>query len=55
MGLKTIAEFIESESVLNALNELEVDCAQGYYMHKPEPFTKTAIQQFDANTNSDAA
>ena len=55
MGLKTIAEFVESEIVLNVLNELEVDYAQGYYMHKPEPFTKTAIQQFDANTNSDAA
>jgi len=32
-----IAEFVEEESVINALTELGVDYAQGYYFHKPEP------------------
>ncbi len=35
MGIKTIAEFIESEEVLNELKELKVDYAQGYYTGKP--------------------
>ncbi len=41
MGIKTIAEFIESEEVLNELKELKVDYAQGYYTGKPaENFAK---------------
>jgi len=37
MGLKTIAEFVESASVLRVLNELGVDYVQGYYIARPEP------------------
>lgn len=37
MGLKTIAEFVESASVLRVLNELGVNYVQGYYIAKPEP------------------
>ncbi len=37
MGLKTIAEFVESASVLRELNELGVDYVQGYCIAKPEP------------------
>ena len=41
MGIKTIAEFIESKEVLDELKELKVDYAQGYYTGKPaENFAK---------------
>lgn len=37
MGLKTIAEFVESASALRVLNELGVNYVQGYYIARPEP------------------
>lgn len=37
MGLKTIAEFVESTSVLRELKELGVDYVQGYCIARPEP------------------
>jgi diguanylate cyclase (GGDEF)-like protein len=37
MGLKTIAEFVENDAILEKLRGLGVDYAQGYGIHKPEP------------------
>jgi len=37
MGLKTIAEFVEDEKTLNLLRDMEVDFAQGYVVHQPQP------------------
>ncbi|MCP3866716.1 MAG: EAL domain-containing protein [Gammaproteobacteria bacterium] len=37
MGLKTIAEFVETEEVMDALQAMGVDYAQGYYIGKPIP------------------
>jgi diguanylate cyclase (GGDEF)-like protein/PAS domain S-box-containing protein len=37
LGLATIAEFVDSERVFDALNALGVDYAQGYLLHRPEP------------------
>jgi Amt family ammonium transporter len=37
MGLKTIAEFVETEEILNTLNEIGVDYAQGYHIDRPRP------------------
>lgn len=37
MGIQTIAEFVENEAILRKLQEIGVDFAQGYGMHKPEP------------------
>lgn len=37
MGIKTIAEYVETESVYDILKELKVDYAQGYYISKPAP------------------
>ncbi len=38
MGLKTIAEYVENESILAHLKHLGVDYAQGYALGKPQPF-----------------
>ena len=37
MGKKVVAEYVESEAILVALRELEVDFAQGYYVGHPVP------------------
>ncbi len=37
MGLKTIAEYVESEAVLRHLIELGVDYAQGFHIGQPHP------------------
>ncbi len=39
MGIKTIAEFVESDAMLARLREMGVDYAQGYGVHKPERMT----------------
>jgi diguanylate cyclase (GGDEF)-like protein/PAS domain S-box-containing protein len=38
-GKTTIAEYAENEAVIAALRELGVDCAQGYGIDRPHPFT----------------
>ncbi len=37
IGVKTVAEYVETESVLDHLREIGVDYAQGYLLHRPEP------------------
>ena len=37
VGLKTVAEFVESEAVMQRLVALGVDMAQGYHVHRPSP------------------
>ena len=37
MGLKTVAEFAESEAVIGELRAIGVDFAQGYGVQKPQP------------------
>ncbi len=37
MGLKTIAEFVKNEAIVNKLVELGVDYAQGYHFAEPKP------------------
>jgi diguanylate cyclase (GGDEF)-like protein len=43
MGKKVVAEYVESEAILGALRELEVDFAQGHYVGHPVPI-KNLIQ-----------
>ena len=38
MGLRTVAEFVESDQTLRCLNRIGVDYAQGYAIGRPEPF-----------------
>jgi EAL domain-containing protein (putative c-di-GMP-specific phosphodiesterase class I) len=42
MVLETIAEFVETKSILDMLKEIQVDYAQGYYISKPQPFANIA-------------
>ena len=37
LGKKTVAEFVENESIIKMLREYGVDYAQGYHIGKPEP------------------
>jgi diguanylate cyclase (GGDEF)-like protein/PAS domain S-box-containing protein len=36
LGKKTIAEYVENENILKTLQELKVDCAQGYFLGFPK-------------------
>jgi len=40
MGKQTVAEFVENEAILNRLDELGVDYAQGYLFGKPQPLAE---------------
>jgi diguanylate cyclase (GGDEF)-like protein len=39
MGLRTVAEHVETDATLRCLRDLGVDFAQGYAIGRPEPFT----------------
>ena len=43
MGIKTIAEFVETPQLAERLKLLGVDYAQGYGVHKPQPFLTKAV------------
>ena len=36
MGIKTIAEFVENEQILNKVIELDIDYSQGYFFSEPK-------------------
>jgi EAL domain-containing protein (putative c-di-GMP-specific phosphodiesterase class I) len=37
LNIKTIAEFVESESILNEVDTAGIDYAQGYHIQRPSP------------------
>lgn len=37
MGMKTVAEFVESQEIMDKLREIGVDYAQGYHIGRPRP------------------
>lgn len=41
VGLKTVAEFVESEAIQGRVAELGVDLVQGYAVHRPGPLPAT--------------
>ncbi len=45
MGLKTIAEFVESETILETLRDIGVDYVQGHHIDRPRP-----LEQLDGVT-----
>ncbi|MBE9527435.1 MAG: EAL domain-containing protein, partial [Proteobacteria bacterium] len=40
MGKQTIAEFVENQDILDELNKIGVDYAQGYYLGMPKPLSE---------------
>ena len=42
LGLKTVAEFVEDETILERLRTIGVDYAQGYFVAKPEALIENA-------------
>lgn len=38
LGVQTVAEFVEQPAVLERLRAIGIDHAQGYLLHRPEPF-----------------
>jgi EAL domain-containing protein (putative c-di-GMP-specific phosphodiesterase class I) len=45
MGIRTIAEFVENDAIIDKLRTMGVDYAQGYGIHKPAPLTHTGAEQ----------
>lgn len=43
MGLKTIAEYVESQAVLNSVSRLGIDYAQGHYYDRAQPLIDTLV------------
>ncbi len=43
MGLKTVAEFVEDEAILEKIRSIGIDYAQGYHFGKPEIIRTDAI------------
>ena len=39
LGMKTIAEYVWSSSIMDKVKELDIDYSQGYYLDEPSPFT----------------
>jgi EAL domain-containing protein (putative c-di-GMP-specific phosphodiesterase class I) len=44
MGLKTIAEYVETDQTLAMLRQIGVDYVQGNHVHFPEPLEKLCGQ-----------
>lgn len=40
LGMVTVAEFVETEAILNTVREIGIDMAQGYFLGKPMPLTE---------------
>ena len=51
MGKKTIAEYVENEAILNQLEEIGVDYAQGYGIEKPRLMIDCATEEADRYAN----
>ena len=37
MGIKTTAEYVENQEILNCIKSIGIDYAQGYFFSKPAP------------------
>jgi len=53
LGKRTVAEFVENERISKILQDIDVDFAQGFGLHKPEPLSdiQHTIEQLQ-NTDS---
>jgi EAL domain-containing protein (putative c-di-GMP-specific phosphodiesterase class I) len=49
MGMKTVAEHVESEDALHALQRIGIDYAQGFDIDPPVPFKWAPLQIIKAS------
>ena len=40
LGKRTVAEFVENDSIADVLREIRIDLAQGFGLHRPQPWTE---------------
>jgi diguanylate cyclase (GGDEF)-like protein len=52
LGKRTVAEFVENERIRRILQEIDVDYAQGFGLHKPEPLENISRQILASNENN---
>ncbi len=43
LNIKVVAEYVESKEILEIIEELGIDYAQGYYIGKPEPYLLESV------------
>ncbi len=53
-GARTIAECVENEATLERVREIGIDCAQGHFLHRPEPYS-TLAARMDYPVHTDCA
>ena len=51
MGLKTIAEYVETKDILKELQKIGVDYAQGFGVGKPEPLSESCKFNFNQHNS----
>ena len=49
IGIKTVAEFVEDQAILDELIRLRIDFAQGYHIGKPVPVAEAMTQLLNLN------
>ena len=47
LGLKTVAEFVETEAIQTEIQKLGVDFSQGYLFGRPKPLEKLILSDND--------
>ena len=52
VGAKTIAESVETLESLQRIRDLGIDFAQGYAIHRPEPYPELALRMDYPRTES---
>ena len=55
MGIRTIAESVESAGVIERIRSIGIDFAQGYHLHVPEGYTKMRANLSRGNVTVAAA
>ena len=53
LGIKTIAEYISDESIIEVAQSIGVDYLQGYHLHQPQDWDST-IKTFDMTGDENA-
>ncbi len=55
MGKQTIAKFVENDAILEKLQEIGIDSAQGYSIGRPQPIKEMEHAETDETRNTNAA